>query len=101
MKYARQLLEAEIKAQREKWGLEHDIEQHGAAGLAEAACIIAGAERPRTDEYLDGPYSEDQWFIRLWHKHKGDPSKRYAIAAAMLLSAIECAVYEKGLSAQR
>lgn len=91
------MIAQELKIQQEQWGLEHDIQAHGSEGLVEAAGIIAGRDRPHTTEYQDGPYDEDQWFIQLWHKHKDNPARRYAIAAAMLNSAIACYVYEQGL----
>lgn len=87
------MLHAEIKKQKERFGLEHDIEYHGSRGLAEVAVILASEVVPNS-----GAYEEHQWFMKLREKHKDNPTKRYVIAAAMLLAAIDCAVYEKGLS---
>jgi len=92
MNKAQQMVNKELSLQMKNWGLEHDIKYHGSEGLAEAAIIISQREEPKTDGY-----NGDEWFFVLWHKHKNDPIRRYAIAAAMLQNAIECSIYERGL----
>lgn len=91
MIYATQLIQHELADQRKKWGLEHDLENHGSWGLVEAAFMVASSSMP----HIEG-YEGDEWFFELWRKHQHNPAKRIAIAAAMLHSAIECSVYEKG-----
>lgn len=91
MKESISMVSAEIRRQKESWGLEHDIEEHGSTGLVEAARIICSTLEPETSGY-----EGNEWFFKLWHKHKDNPEKRYAIAAAMLHSAIDCRLYEKG-----
>ena len=92
MKHSCQMVQQELNSQRNKWGLEHDINHHGSAGLAHAATIIASPHPPDTTGF-DG----DEWYFELWRKYQDDPAQRYAIAAAMLYSAIDCCIYEKGL----
>ena len=92
MKHARNLLNRELESQRTQWGLEHDIQNHGSCGLVEAAQIICSQNQPSTDGY-----EGNEWFFELWNKHRDNPTRRIAIAAAMLMSAIECSVYERGL----
>lgn len=91
MIHAIQLVQHELIDQRNKWGLEHDLENHGSQGLIEAAFIIASPFVPDT-----AGYEGDEWFFQLWRVHENNHPKRLAIAAAMLQSAIECTVYEKG-----
>lgn len=92
MKESEIMVNNELRRQREKWGLEHDIEVHGSDGLAYAARIILDPHEPSTSGH-DG----NEWYFELWRNHRDNPEKRYAIAAAMLHSAIECRIYERGI----
>ena len=91
MIHAARLVRQELVSQRKKWGLEHDLENHGPQGLIEAAFIIASPFVPDT-----AGYEGDEWFFQLWRVHEKNHPKRIAIAAAMLHNAIECSVYENG-----
>ena len=91
MIHAARLIQHEITVQRQNWGLEHDLNNHGSQGLIEAASIIASPVLPSREGY-----EGDEWFFQLWKVHEKDHPKRIAIAAAILHSAIECAVYENG-----
>lgn len=84
------IVSKELKKQREKYGFEHDIVEHGSKSLAEIAGLLISPTPPDREIY------EDQWFVSLYEKHCDNPVKRYAIASAMLCSAIDCKMYEYG-----
>lgn len=88
-----QMIRRELQSQNDQWGLQHDVEEHGSAGLAEVAALLV---QPNCPDWDREGYDEEQWFVQLRKKHENDPARRYAIAAAMLRNAIECLVYEQG-----
>ena len=71
MNEAKRLIDNEIRRQRENWGLEHDIEEHGSVGLVYAARIISDPYEPSASGYVG-----DEWYFKLWHKLKDNPEKR-------------------------
>ena len=84
-----QMVQRELESHRRQWGFEHDIQEHGSAGLADAARLLLGNTPPSGETY-------ENWVVELWEKHATDKPRRFAIAAAMLYSAIDCACYEAG-----
>lgn len=88
MNRANEMIQREVYHQKRKWGFEHDLENHGSQGLIEAAMILISPNDPDLN---------DEWFIQLRKKYKDNPTRRYAIAAALLHAAIDCKIYEQGL----
>ena len=96
MLYGLKIVMMELEEQTMKWGLEHDIKHHGGYVLREAASIIASVTEPSRENY-----SGDEWYFKLRDKHKEDPIKRMSIASALLICAIDCAIYEEGVKQQQ
>jgi hypothetical protein len=84
------MINAEILKQNKKYSLQHDITEHGHKGLVEIATLLISGEPLDEDVY-------ESWMVKLKEKHQHNPAERYAIAAAMLLRAIDCYFYELGI----
>lgn len=72
----------------EEWAFEKAMESHGASGMVHAVRLLLSEVPPRG--------GAEKWIKDLHKKYEDDPVRRYAIAAAMLHTAIDCKLYEIG-----
>ena len=90
-----QLIIDEAQHQRQEWGFEHDVSEHGSSRLMLAASVVLdGTDVPKDESQLP-------WATELWEKHKDDPKRRAMIAGALCASALDVMAFEIGTKAMR
>lgn len=86
------LIMQEAEHQTEKWGLEHDVLEHGSERLVAAAEILLMPEGACPDPDA----STIPWAVELRRKHHDNVVRRCMIAGALCAAAIDAVTYEAG-----
>lgn len=90
-----QLIIDEAQHQRQEWGFEHDVAEHGSERLMLAAGIVLSGADGGKDE------STVPWAIELWEEHLENPKRRAMIAGALCAASLDVMAFEIGVEAMK